>query len=224
MNQTAQRIFTESRSLGWVMEPLAREILKSYSLPVSRFQWARTGDQAVAAAESIGYPVVMKIVSPDVIHKSEVGGVMVGLNSREKLLNAFSVMEKISGFDGVLIDEMVSGIELIVGSSHDNQFGPVIMVGIGGTSVEIYRDVALRLAPLSEKTVLKAMDSLTGKKLLAGYRGRDPVNLPGIARLVARFSRAVMDMSEDIESIDLNPVMCGSRRAIIADARIILRH
>jgi len=223
MKQKAEQILSRSRSLGWVVEPLAREVLEAYSLPVSRYRWAKTPEDAVAASRTIGYPVVVKVVSPEVIHKTEVGGVKVGLDSEADVTAAFSAMQKIPGFDGVLIDQMVSGTELIVGSSHDSQFGPVILVGIGGTSVEIYRDVAMRLAPLSEKDAIDAMDSLRGKKLLSGYRGSRPVHLSRVARMIARFSRAVMDMQESVESIDLNPVMCGPEGAVIADARIMLR-
>jgi len=118
---------------------------------------------------------------------------------------------------------MVSGTELIVGAKIDYQFGPVILLGMGGTGVEIYRDVTLRMAPLSPKDAESMIRCLKAHQLLEGYRGAKPVDLKGLERLLLVFSGLVMDLEEFIESIDLNPVMCSPAKCVIADARIMLK-
>ncbi len=223
MKKSVRKILEESRSAGWVIEPLAREVLKAYMLPVTRSRWARTVEEALAAARRIGYPVVAKIVSPDVVHKSEEGGVVTGIRDDDGMRRAYGRLSAIKGFAGVLVDETASGLELFVGAKHDPQFGPVVLAGIGGTSVEIYRDVAVRMAPLSEKAAMEALHSLKGSALLRGYRGGAAVSTASASRLLSAFSRALIDMADSVESIDLNPVFCGSRRAVIADARIMLK-
>ncbi len=223
MNSKVKKIFDRSRAAGWVIEPLAKELLQSYQLQTTRFVWARSESDARKGGEAVGYPVVVKIVSPDVIHKSDVNGVLVGIGGSEELVDAYRTMSQIKGFDGILIDEMIAGTELIIGAKNDPQFGPVILTGIGGTSVEIYRDVAIRMAPVSKEAALDAVTSLQGAGLLQGYRGREPVNLEALSELIVSFSDLVYKLREVVESIDLNPVMCNSQRSVIADARIILK-
>ena len=223
MNKKVRQIIDRSRSAGWVLEPLAKELLCSYRLRTSRFFWARSEDEARKGARDIGYPVVVKIVSPDVVHKSDVNGVLVGIGDDSRLIDAYRTMSGLPGFEGILIDEMVSGTELIIGAKNDPQFGPVVLTGIGGTSVEIYRDVAIRMAPVERNSALEAVSSLKGAGLLKGYRGREPVNLDSVADLIVSFSDMVYKLRDVVESIDLNPVMCNSKEAVIADARIILK-
>jgi hypothetical protein len=123
----------------------------------------------------------------------------------------------------MLVEEMVLGVELIVGAKLDVQFGPVILLGIGGTGVEIYRDVVLRMAPLEGSDVGPMIRGLRGHALLEGYRGSEPVHLGELERLLVNFSALVMDLQNVMESIDLNPVMCSSVGCFVADARIILK-
>ena len=222
MNRKVKGILDRSRAAGWVIEPLAKELLQSYRLQTTRFVWARSEGEAKKGGEAVGYPVVAKIVSADVVHKSDVDGIRIGLGSAEELIDAYRSMSGLKGFDGILIDEMVVGTELIIGAKNDLQFGPVVLIGIGGTSVEIYRDVAIRMAPMSAETALEAVTSLQGAGLLQGYRGRESVNLQALSELIVPFSEMVYELSEVVESIDLNPVMANSSRAVIADARIIL--
>jgi hypothetical protein len=218
-----KEILTASKEIGWVLEPMAKQLFSLAGLDVPRFTWANTVEEAIRSANEIGYPVVCKVVSSKVIHKSDQNGVTVGVASDEKVNEIFIRYSRIEGFSGMLVEPVLSGTELIVGAKVDPQFGPVILLGIGGTGVEIYRDVALRMAPLVEKDVISMIKDLTAHQMLEGYRGSDPVDLKALSRLVVDFSGLAMDLSEMIESIDLNPVISSSTCCIIADARIILK-
>ena len=216
-------ILSASRELGWVLEPEAKRLCSLAGLTVPRFAWTNGEEDAVRFAHEIGYPVVAKVISSQVLHKSDVDGVVVDIDSDEKLREAFHRLSQIIGFAGMLVEEMVSGIELIAGAKIDYQFGPVILLGIGGTGVEIYRDTSLRMAPLTQVDVESMVKGLKAHQLLEGYRGSEPANLTELTRMLMAFSDLVMGIEGLIESIDLNPVMCSSRRCVIADARIMLK-
>jgi succinyl-CoA synthetase beta subunit len=223
LTQEMNEILTGSKETGWVLEPMAKRLFSLVGLDVPRFTWAKTVEEAIRSANEISYPVVCKVVSSKVIHKSDRNGVTVGVASDQKVKETFTRYSRIEGFLGMLVEPVLSGIELIVGAKVDYQFGPVILLGIGGTGVEIYRDVALRMAPLVEKDVVSMIKHLTAHQMLEGYRGSDPVDLKALSRLLVDFSGVAMDLSEMVESIDLNPVMSSSTRCAIADARIILK-
>ena len=217
-----REILEDSRENGWVLEPDAKRILSMAGIDVPRFTWARSFGEAAAFARGIGYPVVAKVVSPRALHKTEFGGVVVGIASDGELKDAYGALSRIEGFDGVIVDEMLSGVELIVGAKNDSQFGPVILMGVGGVSVELYKDTAIRMAPLEEKDVGSMMRCLKAHQLLEGFRGAEPVNPELLTKLLMGFSQLVMEIADQVESIDLNPVMCSSRRCAVADARIML--
>jgi len=218
-----KEILSASRDTGWVLEPDAKRLFSIAGLEIPRFTLAATGEEAIGFAKEIGYPVVGKVVSPEVMHKSERNGVAVGIDSDGKLIETFNRFSRIEGFTGMLVEEILSGVELIVGAKVDYQFGPVVLLGVGGTGVEIYRDIALRMAPLAEKDVESMIKGLKAHQILEGYRGSEPINLRELTRLLVSFSGLVMNLQEIIESIDLNPVICSSARCIVADARIILK-
>jgi acetate---CoA ligase (ADP-forming) subunit beta len=223
LNNEIISIIDKFKEIGWVPEPEAKRLFRIAGLNVPEFSWVRTPEEAVIAARGIGYPVVAKVVSPAVIHKSDVGGVIVGINSDESLKDAFNTFKTLDGFDGMLIEEMARGMELIIGAKIDYQFGPVILLGIGGTGVEIYQDVTMRMTPITESDVLSMIESLKGRKLITGYRGNDAVNIKELTRLITDFSSLVTGIADRIQSIDLNPVLCSGKGCVIADARIILR-
>ncbi|HUL29587.1 MAG TPA: acetate--CoA ligase family protein [Thermodesulfobacteriota bacterium] len=223
LTQEMKEILSSSKGTGWVLEPQAKRFLSLAGLEVPQFFLAPKVDEALRFAKEIGYPVVGKVVSPKVIHKSEKNGVEVGIDCERKLTEAFDRFSKIEGFVGMLIEEMVSGIELIVGAKNDLQFGPVILFGMGGVWVEIYRDVVLRMAPLGQKDIDSMMRCLKARALLEGFRGARPVNLQKLSRMLMTFSNLAMDLQNDMESIDLNPVICSAERCIVADARIMVR-
>ncbi|MDY6853114.1 MAG: acetate--CoA ligase family protein [Thermodesulfobacteriota bacterium] len=216
-------IINRAKQTGWVMEPEAKDLLKRYGLSTSTFKWVKSLNEAAATSKDIGFPLVMKIVSPDILHKTEVNGVVVGIRNTEELTSSFERLSALKGFAGVIIEKMEKGVELIIGSKEDPQFGTIVLIGIGGTSVEIYKDVAIRMAPVTNKDVVKALNSLKGYKLLQGYRGQKKANINNLSDLIANFSNMVYELRDYVESADLNPVFCNEKKAVIADARFILK-
>lgn len=223
LNDEIKKIIAASRQNGWVMEPDANKILKiaGIDLPASRL--AKSSEEAVIFAAEIGYPVACKVVSADIVHKSDVEGVVVGVADDHSLQEVFARFRLMPGFTGMLIAEMVSGVELIVGAKIDYQFGPVILLGIGGTGVEIYKDAVIRMAPIAAGDVAGMVSKLNGRTLLEGHRGSKPVNIDKLARMLAAFSELVIILEDQIESIDLNPVFCSDKYCLAADARIMLK-
>ena len=223
LKKEQKAIVTASKRWGWVLEPEAKRLLSISGIDVPKFLWAKSSEEAVQFADKIGYPVVGKLVSPEALHKSEVGGVVVGIDNIKNLEETFHRFSSFKDFAGMLVEEMVSGTELIAGAKVDYQFGPVILLGMGGTAVEIYKDTALRMAPLKDVDVDSMLKGLQAHELLKGYRGSEPVNLKELVRTLMAFSSLVMDLEGYFESIDLNPVMCSSKRCVVADARIMLQ-
>ncbi len=216
------RIIEAGRGDGWVLEPDAKRLFHLAGLDVPRFMLVRSPEEADRFAREIGYPVVAKVVSPRIPHKSDVGGVAVGIADARRLDEVFRRFQGMEGFTGMIVEEILSGIELILGAKIDFQFGPMILLGMGGTGVEIYQDVALRMAPLSDKDVHAMIVGLKARRLLDGYRGAEKVDREKLTETVLAFSALVMEMQEWIASIDINPLLCSSRRCAVADARIIL--
>jgi len=222
LNADLSEILEAARPHGWVLEPEALRLLETSGVPVPRFAWARSPAEALAAAAAIGYPVAAKVVSPQVLHKSDVQGVQPGIADGEGLALAYERFRRLPGFQGVIVAEMLSGHELIVGAKLDFQFGPVILLGIGGTAVEIYKDTATRMAPLKASDVHSMFTCLRGSRLLTGHRGQAAVNLAKLTEMALKFSDLVMALGDRIDSIDLNPVFCSPERCVVADARIVL--
>lgn len=222
LNNEIIKIIDSFRDIGWIPEPEAKRLFQTAGLDVPKYTWAHTLDEAISFARQTCFPVVAKVVSPLVIHKSDVGGVIVGIDTDEKLEKAFNAFKMLDGFDGMLVEELIIGQELIVGAKIDYQFGPVVLLGIGGTGVELYQDVTMRMTPVDEKDVISMIASLKGSGVITGFRGADPVNLKELTDLITRFSSLIIQLEDHIQSIDLNPVICSRDRCIIADARIIL--
>jgi acetyltransferase len=214
-----------------VLEPEAHEIFKAYSFPVVPFTWAHSEDQAVRAADEIGYPVALKIVSPDVIHKFDVGGVKLNLADGDAVRQAYgeilaSVARVHPGAEiqGMLVQKMVlKGHETILGMTRDPQFGPLLMFGLGGTLVEVFRDVNFSLAPISDDWALKMIQGLKGFRTLTGYRGEPPADLAAIVESLERLSQMVLEFPE-LKELDINPFMVfeAGQGAAALDARIFI--
>jgi len=222
LNREITSVLKASKSRGWVMEPEAKQLLAAAGFTVARYRWARDLQEALQAGSEIGYPVVGKVVSPAIIHKSDAGGVVLGIKTESGLRKVFKRFKKMAGFAGMIVEEAVSGIELIVGATADDQFGPVILFGIGGTGVEIYQDTSIRMAPITERDVTSMIRGLKAHRLIEGYRGSAPVPIDKLTDLLLTFSDFVMKMEGGFQSIDLNPVICSAAGCIIADARIML--
>lgn len=222
LDKEMKKILHDAKKTGWVMEPEAKHFLNLAGLPVPNYSRVFSLDAAVEAAQSIGYPIVAKVVSPQVLHKSEVGGVIVGIDSDTKLEEVFRRFSAVDEFAGMLVEEILTGVELIIGAKIDFQFGPIVVVGIGGTAVEIYQDTSIRMAPLTPNDVFSMLKNLKAHRVIEGYRGSEPINLDGLTEIVVTFSELLMELEDVVESIDLNPVICSSHKCIVADARIML--
>jgi len=222
LNREILNILSMSKQWGWVLEPDAKRLLSLAGIDVPQFICTDRLDEAIEFAERIEYPVVAKVVSPQVVHKTEAGGVVVGIANKISLTESFQRLSGIDGCRGVLVEESVSGVEMIIGSKVDYQFGPIILMGIGGTGVEIYKDTTLRMAPIEPKDVTSMLRSLKAHRLLEGYRGAQPIHLDALTRNLTAFSHLIMDLGDAVTSIDLNPVFCSPTRCVVGDARIML--
>jgi acyl-CoA synthetase (NDP forming) len=212
-----------------LLEPEAKTVCMKYGIPVTKFKVARNEAEAVKFAEQMGFPVVLKIVSPDVIHKSDVGGVIVGLKTAKDVRNAYKqILANVrkhkanAKIVGVLVQEMApSSTEVIVGAVKDPQFGPAVMFGLGGVFVEILKDVTFRIAPITEGEAREMVTEVKAYPLLRGYRNVPPADIEVIVRILLSASRLVVE-HEEIRELDLNPIMVYRRGAKTVDARIIL--
>ena len=223
LNAVIEGIIEDSQDQGWVLEPDAKRLLGEAGVAVPNFAWCHTEADALNAADRIGYPLVAKVVSVSIVHKTDVDGVAVGVAGPHELSEHYRRFSRMQDFNGILIDEMVSGRELIIGGKIDFQFGPVVLMGIGGTAVEIYQDAAIRMAPLQAHDIESMIADLRGNRLLTGYRGQAPISIPHLTRVMLRMSELLLALQDRIESLDLNPVFCSDQHCIVADARIILK-
>jgi len=197
-----------------LLEEEGQEVLRAYGFPLPQSILAKTEDEAVNIAKKIGFPVVMKIASPQIIHKSDAGGVKVGVSSEQGVRDAFNQIltnakkyNKDATIKGILVQEMVKGgKELIIGSKLEPGFGPVIMLGMGGIYVEVLKDVTFRLAPITDKEADDMINSIKTKKLLEGVRGEKLSDLKKLSELIQRLSTLVTDFKE-IKELDMNPVL-----------------
>lgn len=222
LKKQTRELIEQSKALGWVLEPVAKAIMKGQGFDIPESVLTRDINTAVQFLKSQNKPVVAKAVSEKILHKTEHNAVVTGVDSEAVLKSEMNRLLSLDGCENVLIEQMVEGIELIIGAKNDYQFGPVIVFGIGGTSVEIYNDTSVRMAPLTSDDVDSMARSLTASDLITGYRGRSGVNMAGLTSLLVGFSEFVMEMEEEFESVDLNPVICTENRCVIADARIML--
>ncbi|MGA2920927.1 MAG: bifunctional acetate--CoA ligase family protein/GNAT family N-acetyltransferase [Candidatus Sulfotelmatobacter sp.] len=227
-----EQIINNARNGGRVLltELESKQLLSLYGIPTVETQIARTEDEAVALASKLGFPVVLKVFSETITHKTDVGGVKLNLQDEAAVRSAYrtiqsSVAEKASAnqFSGVTVQPMVKldGYELILGSSIDPQFGPVILFGSGGQLVEVYRDRALALPPLNTTLAQRMMEQTKIFTALKGVRGRKPVNMMALEQLLVRFSQLVLEQ-RSIAEIDINPLLASAERLLALDARIVL--
>lgn len=212
-----------------LLEPEAKTVCMEYGIPVTKFELARSEEEAIRFANAIGFPIVLKIVSQDILHKSDIGGVIVGLKSADDVRSGYKqILQNVKKHDpkariaGMLVQEMAPpSTEIIVGAIKDPQFGPAIMFGLGGVFVEVLKDVTFRVAPITEDDACEMISEVKAYPLLKGYRNTPPADIEAIAKILLNTSRLVTDHME-IKELDLNPIIVYEKGAKTVDARIIL--
>ncbi|MEO8287665.1 MAG: bifunctional acetate--CoA ligase family protein/GNAT family N-acetyltransferase [Chloroflexota bacterium] len=230
--ERAKQIIEAARGEGRTLltEFESKQLLAAYGIPVVETRIAASEDEAVVCANAIGYPVVLKIYSRTITHKTDVGGVQLNLTDEEAVRAAYSsieqsVREKVGAehFEGVTVQPMIqwTGYEIIIGSSIDPQFGPVLLFGMGGQLVEVFKDRALALPPLNSTLALRMMERTKIYTALQGVRGRRPVDIEGLQHLLVRFSQLVVEQRL-IKELDINPLLASPDRLIALDARVVL--
>ena len=226
-SQILSRARDEKRTVLTEIE--AKQILGEAGISCTPTVLATTKEQAVSISEEIGYPVVLKISSVDITHKSDSGGVKVNLASREAVEQAYDEIMKScrayapeANIEGVAVQSMAKvGTEIIMGMIKDASFGPVVMFGLGGVLVEVLKDVSFRIVPIEKGDAEEMTSEIQGKKLLEGYRGQDPADVPCLQDMLVKLSDFVNE-TPGIEEIDMNPVFAYKDGAVVVDARIIL--
>ena len=226
MHQIIGKAKKEKRSL---LETEAKELLKEYGIPVPDFKLIKSEDEIAGLAKEINFPIVMKIVSPDIIHKTDAGGVKVGVKDEEEarmiyqeIISKAIKYNKKASISGVIAYTMVpQGTEIIIGMMKDPHFGPVIMFGLGGIFVEVLKDVSFRIIPLEERDAREMIAEIKGYKILKGARGNPPRDIRAIEEVLMKVSKLIMKNPE-INEIDLNPIFVFENGIQVVDARMIL--
>jgi len=221
-------VISENRSA--LLEPEAKEICRAYQIPIPNFGVAHSGSEAAKLAEKVKFPVVLKIVSRDILHKSEARGVLLDLRSREqvelgyqKIIDNARAYNDSARIEGVLVQHMApEGIEVIVGGIRDSQFGTTVLFGLGGIFVEVLKDVTFRVAPLDELDSREMIKEVHSYPILRGVRGQPAADEEAIIGILQATSRIMLDNS-CVEQMDLNPTMVYGSGASVVDARIILQ-
>jgi acyl-CoA synthetase (NDP forming) len=222
-----QRARNEKRSVLTEIE--AKQILQEAGIDCTNTKLAENKEEAVMLSEKIGYPVVLKVSSVDITHKSDAGGVKVNLQNKaavevayDDIMNACLSQFPDADIEGVSVQGMAKpGTEVIIGMTRDSSFGPVLMFGLGGVFVEVLKDVSFRIVPLEQIDANEMITEIKGKKLLEGYRGQEPADIPFLEAMLLKLSTFV-DTTPGIREIDMNPVFAYQKGAIVVDARIIL--
>ncbi|MBD3405855.1 MAG: acetyl-CoA synthetase [Candidatus Lokiarchaeota archaeon] len=234
----AKKIFETAKKEGrtFVLEHEAKDIMKEYDIPIPPYDTASTADEAVEKSEKIGFPVVLKILSKDILHKSDAGGVKINLKNEEDVRTAFEeIMEsakeygKEKGIDvdlsrGVFISSFAEmGTEVIVGVTKDPQFGHALMFGLGGIFVEVLKDVTFRLIPLTKVDAMEMVGEIKAAKILEGVRGQDPRDIDALVEIILKVSKMVEE-NPQINELDCNPTFVYSKGkgALVVDARILI--
>jgi acetyl-CoA synthetase (ADP-forming) len=213
-----------------LLEHEAFDIAKYYGIPTPNAILVKSPDEAYKYADEVGYPMAAKIVSPDITHKSDVGGVKLFIKNREE---AYKAVEEIfrnasqnapgARIAGVIVYKMAPpGLETIIGGIRDHVFGPTVMFGLGGIFVEVMRDVSFRVHPVTFEDALEMIDEIKSSRILNGYRGQPPVDKHALADIIVKTSKLLAE-NEEIESIDLNPVIAYPQGAVAVDVRIIVK-
>lgn len=217
----------EGRTL--LTEVESKEMLKEVGIPVTDTRLARSQEEAISLAREEGFPAVLKIVSPDITHKSDVGGVKLGLenidavgNAYEEIVRSVIQAQPNAKVHGVSVQKMArSGVEVIIGASHDPQFGPILMFGLGGVSVEVLGDVSFRIIPITQRDAREMVREIKGYPILEGIRGQAAVSIESIEEALLKISEYMYGHPE-VKELDLNPIFVYSDGLVAVDARVVL--
>ncbi|MBI2980219.1 MAG: acetate--CoA ligase family protein [Chloroflexi bacterium] len=228
---TQRKIIDRARSEGrnLLTEIEAKELLKQAGVNVIDTRLAVSREEAISISRELGFPVVLKIASPDIVHKSDAGGVKLGLKTAQQVGKAYdAILSAVrkqypqAKIQGVSVQKMARpGVEVIIGMSKDAQFGPVLMFGLGGIMVEILKDVSFRIVPLAPRDAREMVKEIKGYPLLEGYRGQEPVDVTNLEKLILKVS-SFIEKHPEVAEMDLNPVFAYSDGAVAVDARVIL--
>jgi acyl-CoA synthetase (NDP forming) len=207
----------------------SKKLMAEAGFPVIESKLAKSKAEAVSMSKKLGFPLVMKIVSPDIVHKSDSGGVKLGIPNATQAGRAYSEItaaakkaNRKAKIQGVSVQKMAKpGVEVIMGMSKDPQFGPVIMFGLGGVFVEVLKDVAFRIVPMVRRDASQMIREIKGYPILEGYRGQEPANITVLEDLLLKLSDFI-DKTPEIKELDLNPILAYSDGAVAVDARVIL--
>lgn len=231
----AREVIRKARADGRdsLTEIEAKQVFAAYGMPVTTTELAKSEEEAVELARKVGYPIVMKIVSPDILHKSDAGGVKVNLKDEASVRDAYNTILKNAKaykanakVHGIAVQEMAPwGTEVILGSVNDPTFGPTMMFGLGGIFVEVLKDVTFRVAPVADTQALQMLDEIRGAPILEGVRGEEPRDKKALAEVICQYSTMIMDLKDEIAESDANPVLVYERGSgvKVVDARIILK-
>lgn len=206
----------------------SRELLDFYKIPLVKANLAKTADEAVALSKRMNYPVVLKIVSPQILHKTDVGGVALNVSSDDGVRKAFdsimkSVKKKVpkAKIEGILVEKMISGgQEIIIGGKDDSAFGKVLMFGLGGIFTEVFDDVSIRMVPINRNECLNMVKETKGYKILSGYRGKI-YDVDSIVNVMLKVSN-MLEENKEIKELDINPLVVSETGAVAVDARVIV--
>ena len=226
MHRIIQKAKKEKRSL---LETEAKELLREYEIPVPDFKLIKSEDEIIGLTKEINFPIAMKIVSPDIIHKTDAGGVKLNIKDEtearlayQEIISKAKKYNKNAKISGAIVDSMIhEGTEIIIGMMKDPHFGPVIMFGLGGIFVEILKDISFRILPIEERDAREMVNEIKGFEILKGVRGEGPKNIKAIKNLLLKISQLALENPE-INEIDLNPIFVFEKGLQIVDARMIL--
>lgn len=226
VHQIIEKAKKEKRSL---LETEAKKLLKEYGIPVPDFKLIKSEEEITGLAKEINFPIAMKIVSPDIIHKSDAGGVKIGQKDEKEAKLAYQEIihniknyDKEAGIEGVIVYPVIpKEVEVIVGMIKDPHFGPVVMFGMGGIYVEVLKDVSFRIIPLEEKDAEGMITEIKGYEIIKGIRGEPPRDIQAIEEVLMKVSKLTMENPE-INEIDLNPIFVFEKGLQVIDARMIL--
>ena len=218
---------TKQENRSWLLEHEAKQVLQDMNILIPPSKLVLSEVEAIESAKKFGFPVVLKLMSKDVMHKTDSGAVVIDLSNEQEVKETYNdFMRRFENIEiaGVLVEKMVKiGLELIIGTSTDSTFGPVILFGVGGVLVEAIKDVVFRMCPVTKEQALGAIEEIKAKILLEGFRGQPKVNKNKLAELLVKISHLAWENREFIAEMDINPIIANEDGIFPVDARIILK-